>query len=210
MSGTYEDAVAWATTELSPFLSKRPVDFGDDEPVHFMLIKVLRIKYAKDGVPRYDPRILPFLIGLAKSDRGAFDLACEIAGGHIWRGTKMPSDLRDFAISVLDGSFEKPRKSKLSRTFYRNVTFASIVEGCSERFGLKRTRNEASDPVSACDAVSQAAASFGFYLTERALKDLLTHKSSEEFRSFLGFFVEGEVEVEWDLSEVPDVPPPPF
>jgi hypothetical protein len=209
VTSRYREAVEWAKTELEPFLQKRPIEFGDAEPLHFFLMKCLRVNYG-EGIPTYDQRILPFLLGFARTHRGAYDLACCISTDHIQKGTPMPPELRDFAISVLDGEFRKPAKSKLSRTFYRNVTLASTVEVCADLFDLKRTRNEVSEPLSACDAVSEAAASFGYFVTERALKDLLTHKSSEEFRFLLEAFRPGEFEVEWDLSELPGVPPPPF
>ena len=209
MTSRYKEAVEWAKTELESFLKTRPIDFGDSEPLHFFLMKCLRVTY-DEGAPRYDQRILPFLLGFARTHRGAFDLACDLSVGHVQEGTPMPTELREFTVSVLNGEFQKPAKSKLSRTFYRNVTFASTVEVCAELFDLKRTRNEASEPLSACDAVSEAAESFGHFVTERALKDLLTHKSSEDFRFYMEVFKHDEFEVEWDLSELPDVPQPPF
>jgi len=208
MSGQYNAAVEWAKSEFQNDFPKRPFDFAGGEPTHFALRQLLQFDPEKDGFG-YDPKTLPFLVKWAETNRGAFEMAWEIVSNHLELDVPLPKELKDWVIDTLYGSRPRPKKTIASKTFFRNLMLLGLVYQCADLFELRRTRNSATEPRSACDAVAEALCQSGYAITERALKELLTHKSSENLREIAELYRLREYDIEWDMSECPDLPRPP-
>ena len=68
---------------------------------------------------------------------------------------ELPAALRLWVAGVLDGQLERPTRFPLS-TFSRDVLIGLIVEWVALDSGLNATRNDGSEPLSACDAVADS------------------------------------------------------
>ena len=75
-----------------------------------------------------------------------------------------------------------PKRTKLSRTFGENLFFLDLLYKVRQISGLALTRNDASPPYSACDAVSIALLTYGYAKSDRAFRELTTHKAHATLR----------------------------
>ena len=75
----------------------------------------------------------------------------------------IPSELNEWALQVADGNVEPPRP-RTGRSPYTNVVRNELIVKTVQTLvdcGLSATRNEVSEPESACDAVSKALNAHG-------------------------------------------------
>ena len=84
-----------------------------------------------------------------------WDCLRHLAAYLLRQDLELPDALRLWAAGVLDGQLERPTRFPLS-TFCRDVLIALIVEWVICDSGLNATRNDGSEPLSACDALGDA------------------------------------------------------
>ena len=100
----------------------------------------------------------------------------EVLRYHLDASEEIPSELHEWAYDVAVGD-RPPPKIRRGRSRYenqvRNVTIIETMEiliSC----GLKATRNEASEPISAADAVSKALSNLGIELKTDSVSKIWT------------------------------------
>lgn len=115
-----------------------------------------------------------FTVIEAESDKIAYEAACEIAVDIITRGERLPEPLATFTAEVLRGNFKKPNKK--GQDLRANRVRDSYI--CEAVLKLKYfeykpiTRNDASAPISACDAVVEGLKSIDVYMEYQAVKKI--------------------------------------
>ena len=105
------------------------------------------------------------LIDAAERDPFMFEVAGMLAASLLENGDDMPDALREWSIKVLKGKSAPPaprhlRKGIENETFWRDFYVWSAVLDLVD-LNMKATRNAASPPVSACDAVAEAMRELG-------------------------------------------------
>ena len=93
-----------------------------------------------------------------KGDAGAVKLCLVIVDDRIKTGEPVPYMLRDYACLFLLGRIQAPRGQRRRMTWLRAQALLFLARQVAKDFGLPRTRNEGSPPISACDAVSEGFA----------------------------------------------------
>ena len=98
------------------------------------------------------------LIEESLSDPVAFQALQGVLHGLRATGETIPGDLSEWALDVADGTRERPTTGPGRSRYTNQVRDAVIVRavGALVDAGLTATRNEASEPLSACDAVARA------------------------------------------------------
>lgn len=119
----------------------------------------------------------------AESDKGAFDLLSRIVASKLFRGEPLSETLRTFAGLVVAGIKKSPKGSKAAHSVVVNLHLVVTAKAITSRFGLPLTRNDASPPLSACDAVVDGLAVLGHTRSWRSIKELLVHQTSASLRS---------------------------
>jgi len=94
----------------------------------------------------------------AAADYSSFD-SLKRHCAHLIRAEKqMPEELKHWIADVLEGIEPtlNPPRGGVATGLENNMLIPRLVEKVAVFFQLDRTRNDTSDPVSACDAVQQA------------------------------------------------------
>ena len=147
MNNEFKNAVAFATVELQGFYnrggsftalnqkgrSELLEVFSDDFDWQSNLINAAKDFHSFDGLKRY----------------------C----AHLVRTEKqIPDQLKYWISDLLEDVLPRPKKPRGGTTtgLENNFLLPRLVEKVAVKFQLERTRNDASDQLSACDAVHQA------------------------------------------------------
>jgi len=104
---------------------------------------------------------------------------CEIIFQHIWRGLKLPFNLKVFLMVVLRSRYEAPpertRQFSMDKNFERNFCIVTLVSKLSS-CGFAPTRNRAAQDKdgqpSGCSIVAEALTRIGKAITERAVEEV--------------------------------------
>ena len=118
-----------------------------------------------------DESLLPALIDGSRSNPIAFRALQRAVHQLRHSKTPMPDVLSEWAHDVADGTQVCPR-AKPGRSPYTNKVRDDLIVGTVQALvdcGLRATRNEASEPTSACDAVSGALVAHGVDLSYEAV-----------------------------------------
>lgn len=101
------------------------------------------------------------LLNWAEADAGGFaSLRLGIAYG-LERGEELPPDAVQWLVRYLRGEVTRPkaRAGRRNESWLHMLIWSAV--GCRVQNGMKATRNDASEPTSACDAVADAMAELG-------------------------------------------------
>jgi len=112
------------------------------------------------------------LFNLTSEQAGAYDLVCTICATNLVHNSPLPECLRFFVAEVVTGKRKRPKGKKADKTWLANQYKFSLINWASSNFDLSMTRNEASSPESACDAVSEAFRRAGHGVDFYSLKRL--------------------------------------
>ena len=136
-----------------------------------------------------------WLWGAVTQDSGAYDYAVAICEINIRCGRPLPGPLRLFARRVLTGTLTRPANDRRAKDWVRNVFLLWMVEEVVARFGLNRSRNDATTvSYSALDAVEAGTARAGRRVQVEVIKRLTTsketrlHQEVEELRAAIQKF----------------------
>jgi len=191
MSDRYRQAVMYATEFLRGQFTNGQLSTQMVEPSEFILIFGLNITNGWDDHPwcgsyyTYPEHAFLELLSRADTDKGAFDIASRITASRLFRDEPMSPEERVFAGQVVAGirKCPPPEGKRLTPSFALNVHIVMLAQLLVDRFQLNLMRNdEVALPMSACDAVADALAALGHTKSPRAIKELLTHKSSRRVR----------------------------
>lgn len=94
----------------------------------------------------------------AAEDFHSFDTTKRYCAHLIRAEREIPCELKHWVADVLEGIRPTPRRPRgtIDTGLENNMLVPRLVEKVAVRFGLHRTRNDESPPLSACDAVHQA------------------------------------------------------
>lgn len=94
----------------------------------------------------------------AAKDFHSFDSNKRYCAHLIRAEKKIPDELKHWIADVLEGIHPTPSRSRgpIKTGLANNMLIPRLVEKVAVHFGLMRTRNDESSPLSACDAVHQA------------------------------------------------------
>lgn len=104
-----------------------------------------------------------------------YDYCASLAREFVAAGQPLPHPLDQFMLDVLDGRISRaergPRKHLLD---HRDAAILSAIYAALHTRGdpISATRNEASNPNSACDLVRECLERFGIFLSYRAVADV--------------------------------------
>lgn len=101
-----------------------------------------------------------------------YDYCASLAREFIWLGRPLPAQLDAFVIGVLDGTIKRvERGPRAFQNDFRDAAVLSAVYAALTVKGLTATatRNDATDPISACDVVSDCLQMFGVELSYNAV-----------------------------------------
>lgn len=151
MLDKYQSAVEDAKEEF-----KRLHDCGALPNALFSMFAASRLGVWEDD---FDWKIL---IKKEKDDFDAFDALRRYCAHLIRSGKPMPSKLKNWSASVLEGTLPPPKRRKgrpNSEPEFRDF-LAHLIYFVSHKNELHPTRNVTSKPQSGCDAVSEAMLTF--------------------------------------------------
>ena len=194
MNENYAEAVTFATEFLKQSNYSIQTQRRSVEPTEFLYLFGLRIQNHFDDDPwcgshyTYPENAFKLLLMKSDSDKGAFDIACQITTSKLLRGELMSLEERVFAGMVMGGMKKSPppEGKRRAKSFAMNVHTVYIAKKLVTKYGLYLTRNDENVfNDSACDAVSDAFAYLGVHKTWLAIKSLLVHKSSARVREIV-------------------------
>jgi hypothetical protein len=113
-----------------------------------------------DGPLKLDEKEATKLIADAKQgDANADQVLREVAAEYLKRRILPPKQLADYAAACLQQPKARPHKTKTQshKTEFRDWVLAVLVGNVVRKFGLKPTRNRASERDCACSIVAKAA-----------------------------------------------------
>ena len=161
----FEDAVAYARDELKPYVTAEGLDFLDQGPMRQVYWYALGLRYVRgaDGEPLCidaSGYAQLFLFVRSFADPEAYDLLDEIAVGMLHTNRPLPRPLRSFILRRMRGKPKRPARPGRNRlkNWDRDFWMTCIIRGITDNSTIRATRNDASPPESACDAVSAAFA----------------------------------------------------
>lgn len=104
------------------------------------------------------PATLRRLVAISDRNVAAFDALCIHGAGLISRDQKLPLEMRAFLVDMLTGKLSRPRPPGRPKAHpARDPLLFSCLVDVAERFGLRATRNDATEhEMSACDIVAEA------------------------------------------------------
>ncbi|MFS4439135.1 hypothetical protein ACMA5I_13040 [Paracoccaceae bacterium GXU_MW_L88] len=189
---SYQQAVEFATRWLEKHAKGPQVISYELEPTEIVYALGVGLEHQFDD-HQFCPSkyvisdiALNWLCMTAERDKGAFELVRRIAISKLLRNEPLSMSVSLFAGMVLAGLKKSPppESQRLSKTFARNLHLVYLARSISRLFGLALTRNDSSggSGVSACDAISDALENLDIFMSPRAIKDLLVHKSSLRVR----------------------------
>jgi hypothetical protein len=106
--------------------------------------------------------VLEWLIEISEHSSIAFEALLLIAGSMARQGLPYAGTMREWVSNYLDGKITKTARTGHIRaeTLYRDLLIVGAVSELCE-LGIAATRNDASPPTSACDAVAEACVRIG-------------------------------------------------
>lgn len=191
MHENYIEAVAFAERFLASQIQNGNLNTHKVEPSEFIYMFGLGIEHCRDdhascpSFYRCSENALLHLYSQARTDKGAYDIACRITTAKLFRGEPLSEAQSMFAGMVVGGILKcpPPEGKRITETFALNVNLILLAQILAQNFDLKLTRNdEGMAQASACDAVSEALTALGVAKSPRAIKELLVHKSSARAR----------------------------
>lgn len=186
MTERYSEAVDWLKQLFRPYVKGRSLDMGENEPSEIFFRFALRIVWVSDekgGRYHYPESSLVFLEKECSRSPGALRLLADICAAHVARSEPIPEVAKYFAALLLAGKISFPKRSKVSKTYNRNLYLYGAALACESDFGLRRTRNdETRIKTSACDAVADALTALGHKIEPRAIKEIFIHQSYARLR----------------------------
>jgi hypothetical protein len=147
MTNDFKNAVAFATGELQGFYDRGGSFTALNQKGRSELLEVFSDDY--DWQPN--------LINAAK-DFHSFDGLKRYCAHLIRTEKQIPDQLKHWISDLLEDVLPRPKKPRGGTTtgLENNFLLPRLVEKVAVKFQLERTRNDASDQLSACDAVHQA------------------------------------------------------
>ncbi len=185
MTDNYLQAVECVVDTFRGFIKNGQIASFSTEPTEFLYKFGLRIEQEYVGNMTsysYLPGAAEWLCMKAETDKGAFDFVCRIVASKLFLGEELSDTLRIFAGLRVAGLKPAPKSRKISKTFAVNLRLLTLAQSISRSFDLPATRNEASPPFSACDAVAEGLGKLGHNRSWRAIKELFVNRSNFELR----------------------------
>lgn len=147
MTNDFKNAVAFATGELQEFYDRGGSFTALNQKGRSELLEVFSDDY--DWQPN--------LINAAK-DFHSFDGLKRYCAHLIRTENPIPDQLKHWISDLLEDILPMPNKprGRMTTGLENNFLLPRLVEKVAVNFQLERTRNDASDQLSACDAVHQA------------------------------------------------------
>ena len=187
----FNDAVDFASAWLKPLIKDGSLSNYPVEPGEYSYVFGLQIQQGVDNHPIYPTfyevpdGVVQYLYMKSGRDKAAYDTLKRITASRILRGEDINEAERFFIAGCILGKVSPPtsQRSRLTKTLAGNVLIIFLALKLHEEFGFQLFRNDSTeDARSVCDIVSIALEMHGVYKTPRAIKDLLTHKSSRVAR----------------------------
>lgn len=186
MNDSFSEAVKFSKGILRNFVHDGKLIVPAAEPEEIVLKFCVPFIQVSDETGTYflfPEGAAEWLVPHSENSRAAFDLLCHITASKIQRGEELTYPLRVFAALRVGPGLPSPAKaSKRSVTFVANLLLLMTAHLLARNFDLSLTRNEASEPASACDAVSEALKELGHGKSWRAIKELIVHAKNEKLR----------------------------
>lgn len=185
LTDSFSRAVDWIVSAFEGRVQGGKIFTLSVEPSEFTYWYGLRFEQANDGmmtIYTYPPGAVEWLCMKAETDKGAFDIVCRVVASKLFRNEPLSEPLRTFAgLRVVDRK-PSPKGRKAAKTVALNLQLLQVTKSVAGRFGLALTRNDASPPFSACDAVSSGLSRLGHSRSWRSIKELIVNPSSESLR----------------------------
>lgn len=125
---------------------------------------------------------LTWLVVNAKTDRGAYNLSRQIVTSRLLRNEPLPDKAREFAGFLLADVIDPPKAQRAAQTFATNVMLYWTAKIIESDYGLKLTRGDNNEAISACDAVSDALKRLNHAKSYKAIRDLCHHRTALPMR----------------------------
>jgi hypothetical protein len=147
MTNDFKNAVAFATGELQGFYDRGGSFTALNQKGRSELLEVLSDDFDWQSN----------LINAAK-DFHSFDGLKRYCAHLVRTEKQIPDQLKYWISDLLEDVLPRPKKPRGGTTtgLENNFLLPRLVEKVAVKFQLERTRNDASDQLSACDAVHQA------------------------------------------------------
>lgn len=121
------------------------------------------------------------LLEVCEVSTAAFDLCTRIAAHGLIVDQALPPALQKFAGWYLAGLIKRPKGTRRSKQWLRNIYLLTLVRVAHKQFGLTMTRNDdGHNEKSACDAVSKGLEKNGHSTTPRSIKELCVGSKKEQ------------------------------
>jgi len=148
----------------------------------------IQTKFTDKGGVYYivEPETAGFLGGAAQDIPEAAEIVREICASNVFEGAALPYSLRCAAVMIINGQIShlaKRRGPKLSGAFFIKWILYWATIHAHEAFGLKLTRREGENAMTAPDAVSLVAAQHGVAVKPRQIMEWLTHERYASMRN---------------------------
>jgi hypothetical protein len=143
---------------------------------------------------RVEENTAVFLGGAAQRFSEAHDIYREICASNIFEGAPLPKPMRSAAMLMVREQYPGAKRAgrKLDGDFLRKWLLVWAAEHARDAFGLKLTRYDGPQAMSACDVVSQVSERFGWEIDPIKLRDWCQHKKYAQTRrraeAFTRFF----------------------
>jgi hypothetical protein len=145
-----------------------------------------RLSKTEDGKFHYamSDEIAKVLRVVAREDSAFFDECSAICNTNVQAGAEVPGDLKNFASDIFNQLVCRPTPNHRPRTSNWSLDYVllTLAREVRERFGMALTRNDASPPHSACDAVAAGLKLSGCNIRYSEIKDLIVHPSKKRTR----------------------------
>lgn len=185
-ANNYSKAVEWLLPICEGLVEDRKIKAFHAlsfEEVHLELgLRILpRIGGQQNGYEISDDAAMK-LFNLTRNNRGAYDLAAKVCSANLMCGEPLPPPMCLFAAEVLSGMAKRPKPRKADKSRAANWYKLTLILRVATDFGLNRTRNDASEALSACDAVCDAFERAGHAVDYYSLKRLCVEARYRELR----------------------------
>ena len=116
-------------------------------------------------------------------NRPVFEVVKEICISNIWNGEPVPKPLRAMCTGLILGEQVAPRGTGRvpGKNFTVQYVATRIIQYLSDAYGIDKTRNEGSPPMSATDIVKEAMASFGMCYDFKTVRDWTKRGKNKDF-----------------------------
>ncbi len=211
MNSPFEEAVNWLQVLTKEYVKDGQLALPRVEPARNIHMLQLGIYWVPDDseVPAStegsfvcDNGAAEKLLNISESDASAFDLCKEIAAHQLATGQELLPALRTFSALFMTGLIKRPKTTRRSVTWLRNMFLLSMAKITEARFDLNLTRgDEQRIQESACDAVVVALERNGHHRSYRSIKELCVGtgpENKELRRDFIAWVEATRVAIERD------------